>query len=189
MEDAPGRGKDALYVGPGIEYPAAVQNGFPSTEINTFYKLAGYDVPGPVVIQGDAVWLYFKTDESQALSGWSLSWQAGRLINLTFFCLLVGVYMGLVFMKTVFPGWKTNELHQKYETGGRKNTKDITIIGTLTCKTTRHNGIMVCIVNLKMVMKLLQSSSMVQSRVAYTMDLYVGFKSEGSQTQEFAKSL
>ncbi|XP_072039427.1 zonadhesin-like [Amphiura filiformis] len=71
-------GKDVLYMGPGFQPPAMLGTTLPNTEISVVYKLYGYNTsPRRVVMEGDSGWIQYRTDATNALSGWTVDWQAG----------------------------------------------------------------------------------------------------------------
>ncbi|XP_022091554.1 IgGFc-binding protein-like [Acanthaster planci] len=63
-------GRDYLYLGPGFQYPLGLNQGPLSTLQGVIYRLDGYTSPGPVYIEGDAVWMYFVTDDQVNAHGW-----------------------------------------------------------------------------------------------------------------------
>ncbi|XP_033646303.1 IgGFc-binding protein-like isoform X2 [Asterias rubens] len=69
--------RDALYVGPGFQYPLSLNTGPVSSQPGVVYQLDGYSSPGPVYILGDAAWLYFFTDDTTSVNGWQAAWEAG----------------------------------------------------------------------------------------------------------------
>ena len=70
--------RDALYVGPGFQYPLSLNTGPVSSQPGVVYQLDGYSSPGPVYILGDAAWLYFFTDDTTSVNGWQAAWEAGK---------------------------------------------------------------------------------------------------------------
>ena len=76
--------RDFLYIGPGFGYPLGLNDGPVSSDPGQVYKLDGYRSPGPIFIEGDAVWMYFQTDNVFSVSGWHAEWAAGKSSTLTY---------------------------------------------------------------------------------------------------------
>ncbi len=71
------KNRDALYVGPGFQYPLSLSTGPVASQPGVVYQLDGYQSPGPIYILGDAAWLYFLTDDTISVNGWHAAWEAG----------------------------------------------------------------------------------------------------------------
>ena len=70
--------RDYLYLGPGFQYPLGLNDGPLTSMQGQRYRLDGYTSPGPIYILGDAVWMYFVTDDQVNVHGWHAVLEAGR---------------------------------------------------------------------------------------------------------------